>query len=102
MKSVELRKIKKIIGIIINLLEKSVLNFNENNIELIDKNNDLLNFLIGNKENIVSTLNKLSSILIKISSFTEDNENNNIELEKDDINIIVDYINNKNKNEING
>lgn len=100
MKSIELKKIKKIVGIIINILEKSILNINEDNIEIINKNNDLLNFLIGNKENIVSILNKLSSLLIKINSFTEDNENNNIELEKDDINIIVDYINKKNKNEI--
>ena len=100
MKSTEFKKIKKIIGIIINLLEKSVLSI-DNIIKLSDKNNDLLNFVIGHKENIVSVLNKLTSILIKIDPFTNDNENNSIELEKDDINVIIDYINRRNKNEIN-
>ena len=100
MKSTEFKKIKKIIGIIINLLEKSVLSI-DNSIKLSDKNNDLLNFVIGHKENIVSVLNKLTSILIKIDPFTNDNENNSIELEKDDINVIIDYINRRNKNEIN-
>ncbi len=100
MKSTEFKKIKKIIGIIINLLEKSVLSI-DNSIKLSDKNNDLLNFVIGHKENIVSVLNKLTSMLIKIDPFTNDNKNNNVELEKDDINIIIDYINKRNKDEIN-
>ena len=102
MKSVELRKIKKIILIIISLLEKNILNINNEEVKLTEKQSNLLNFLIGNRESVVSILSKLISLLIKINSFANCEENNNsIELEKDDINIIIDYINKKNKDEIN-
>ena len=102
MKIVELRKIKKIILIIISLLEKNILNINNEEVKLTEKQSNLLNFLIGNRESVVSILSKLISLLIKINSFTNCEENNNsIELEKDDINIIIDYINKKNKDEIN-
>lgn len=89
----ELSKIKRIINLIMNVLEKNILNFENNEETFTDKN--LLNFLIGNKESIVSVINKLSLLLIKINSISEKEVENNIELENNDIKVILDYIKNK-------
>lgn len=93
MKDGELSKIKRIINLIINLLEKSISNFESGDENCVDEN--LLNFLIGNKESIVSVINKLSLLLIKINSVDEKEIKSDIELQKDDIKIILDYIKNK-------
>lgn len=97
MKNLELTKIKKIISIIINLLERNITNLDKET-ELTNRQKDLLGFLIGNKENIISVISKLSLLLIKIDSTINDNKNivNNVELNKDDIKVILDYINKKN------
>ena len=100
MKNSELTKIKKIINMIINLLEKSITNLNKEN-ELTNRQKDLLGFLLGNKENIISVISKLSLLLIKIDSATNGSSNmKGIELEKNDVKIILDYINRRDKYEV--
>lgn len=62
----ELDKIKNIINIIINLLESNVTSIKNGDNEFKDK--ELLTFLIGNKENIVSIINKLSNLILKLKT----------------------------------
>lgn len=69
----ELDKIRNIINIIINLLESNVVSMKNGNNEFKDK--ELLNFLIGNKENIVSIINKLSNLILKLKALEKEEKN---------------------------
>lgn len=77
----ELEKIRKIISTIINLLEESIDSIQ--NGEMGEDRQELLQFLIGNKESVVSTITKLSNILLKmgISDENEVQKMENIDLE---------------------
>lgn len=91
----ELNKIKNIINIIINLLENNIISMNEGNMNLTKQQKELLHFLIGNKENVVSIITKLSNLLLKLGVL-EEKQNDNIKenLTEIDLEIIKKYINN--------
>lgn len=69
----ELDKIRNIINIIINLLESNVVSMKNGDAEFKDK--ELLNFLIGNRENIVSIINKLSNLILKLKTLEKEEKN---------------------------
>jgi len=66
----DLTKLRKIIFLIIDILENNINNFsiNENTSE---KDKKLINFLMGEKETVVSILVKLINILIKVIPLEE-------------------------------
>ena len=84
----ELEKIKKIINIIINLLEESIESIQKGDLD--EDKQELLQFLIGNKESVVSIITKLSNLLLKMG-ITDNNEQ---KIEDIDIEIIKKYLNN--------
>jgi len=93
----DISKIRKIASLIIDILEDNIINLKEsNNIALDEKNKELLTFLIGDKNNIVSTINKLSNLLVKIipleNNLDKDQETNNKNLNSNDLEIIKRYI----------
>jgi hypothetical protein len=61
----ELQKIRDIVRVVISLLEASV------NAELRVEQKELLNFLVGGKENVVSIITKLCNILIKLDGIRD-------------------------------
>ena len=82
----ELKKIKKIINVIINLLEESIEAIQNGNLD--ENKQELLQFLIGNKESVVSIITKLSNLLLKMG-ITEDGDQ---KIEDVDIEIIKKYL----------
>ena len=84
----ELEKIKKIINIIINLLEESIESIQKGDLD--EDKQELLQFLIGNKESVVSIITKLSNLLLKMG-ITDNNEQ---KIEDIDIEIIKKYLSN--------
>lgn len=82
----ELEKIKKIINVIINLLEESIEAIQNGNLD--ENKQELLQFLIGNKESVVSIITKLSNLLLKMG-ITEDGDQ---KIEDVDIEIIKKYL----------
>lgn len=82
----ELEKIKKIINIIINLLEESIESIQKGDLD--EDKQELLQFLIGNKESVVSIITKLSNLLLKMG-IKDDNEQ---KIEDVDIEIIKKYL----------
>ena len=48
----DLARIRKIINLIINVLEDSINDYSNNN-ALTEENKDLINFLIGSRDNVV-------------------------------------------------
>lgn len=94
----DISKIRKIVSLIIGLLEKNINEIvNDKDIHTNKNNKELLDFLIGSKENIVSTINKLSNLLVKIIPLEkdmQDTKNNTFKenLDKNDLDIIKRYI----------
>lgn len=86
----ELDKIRNIINIIINLLESNVVSMKNGDNEFKDK--ELLNFLIGNKENIVSIINKLSNLILKLKALEKEEKNGENEEKNNLTNIDLEMI----------
>ena len=70
----ELEKIKKIINIIINLIDNNIESIKDGNID--QNQQELLQFLIGNKESVVSIITKLSNILLKLGLLEQTDQEN--------------------------
>ena len=91
----DLARIRKIINLIINILEKNINDFSKNNI-ISEENKELIGFLIGNKDNVVSIVTKLTNLLTKVIPLEEKmGINNTIQDEKltnDDTEMIKRYI----------
>lgn len=87
----ELEKIKKIINVIINLIDNNIESIKCGNIE--QNQQELLQFLIGNKESVVSIITKLSNILLKLG-LLEKNDKENTNIDSEDIEIIKKYLSN--------
>lgn len=92
----DLARIRKIINLIINVLEDSINDYSHNN-TITEENKELINFLIGSKDNVVSIITKLTNLLIKVIPLEEKiNNNENIEenekLTNEDIEILERYI----------
>lgn len=92
----DLAKIRKIINLIINILENNINNFsNEGGVD--EENKELINFLIGSKDNVVSIITKLTNLLVKLIpleekiAFTDNNECDE-KLNNEDIEILEKYI----------
>ena len=83
----ELEKIKKIINIIINLIDNNIESIKDGNID--QNQQELLQFLIGNKESVVSIITKLSNILLKLGLLEQTDQEN---IDKEDIEIIKRYL----------
>jgi hypothetical protein len=89
----ELQKIKEIIHIIISLLEDNINNIKNFNAELREEQKELLNFLIGNRENVVSIITKLSNLLIKLNDATNYVEvDSNDEMEDIDFELMEKFL----------
>lgn len=90
----ELQKIKKIINMIINLLENNITLIKDGQTEFDESQKELLKFLIGNKENVVSIISKLSNLLLKFNVLEneQNNSNNNFVLNDIDLEIIKTYL----------
>lgn len=92
----DLAKIRKIINLIINVLEDSINDYSNNN-ALTEENKDLINFLIGSRDNVVSIITKLTNLLVKVIPLeekinNEENVEDNEKLTNDDIEILKEYI----------
>lgn len=94
----EIKKIKSIIKIIITLLEDNINTINDGKVELDENQKDLLNFLIGNKNNVVSIIAKLSDLIIKLDEVSNDDgeqQNCNIaELKEIDFTLLKKFLTN--------
>lgn len=92
----DLFKIRKIINIIVSLLEKNIENLQNGFIKEEDKT--ILTFLIGEKENIFSVVIKLSNLLIKLEILNQDKNEDEDDaiLEEVDLKLIREYLNNMN------
>ena len=91
----ELQKIKKIINLIITLLENNITLIKDGNIKLEESQKELLNFLIGNKENVVSIISKLSNLLLKFGMLEDKNKDENnsyCNIDEVDLKIIKKYL----------
>ena len=103
----DLAKIKKIINLIINVLESNISNFSNGSI--YKENKEFIEFLIGNKENVVSIISKLTNLLVKVipleeKILLENNTTPEEKLDESDMEILKKYIdrclnNNKKLNE---
>lgn len=92
----DLARIRKIINLIINVLEQSINDYSNNN-TLTEENKDLINFLIGSRDNVVSIITKLTNLLVKVIPLeekinNEENVEDNEKLTNDDIEILKEYI----------
>lgn len=92
----DLARIRKIINLIINVLEQSINDYSNNN-ALTEENKDLINFLIGSRDNVVSIITKLTNLLVKVIPLeekinNEENVEDNEKLTNDDIEILKEYI----------
>lgn len=90
----DLSRIRKIINLVINIIETSINDYSEDKL-MLEKNKKLLDFLIGNKENVVSIITKLTNLLLKVMPLEEqlNHTNDNVEkLNNEDIEIIMKYI----------
>ncbi len=83
----ELEKIKKIINVIINLIDNNIESIKDGNID--QNQQELLQFLIGNKESVVSIITKLSNILLKLGLLEQTDQEN---IDNEDIEIIKRYL----------
>ncbi len=89
----ELAKIKNIINITISLLESNVISMKNGEVEFKEK--ELLTFLVGNKENIVSIITKLSNLILKLNMLEQKEKNNDdkkFNLNEIDLEIIKKYL----------
>lgn len=87
----ELQKIKNIINIVINILENNIMLLKNGNTTETQK--ELLNFLIGNKESVVSIISKLSNLLLKFNLLeNEQDKQDNFEIDQIDLDIIKEYL----------
>ncbi|MDR2078052.1 MAG: hypothetical protein LBP39_03750 [Rickettsiales bacterium] len=86
----EFKKIKRIIGIIINLLEKRIVDAGDGGISC-DQGN-LQDFFIKDQDSVVSTICKLGNLMIKLSYFELDSKECVVDSEEIDLNIMKNYI----------
>lgn len=88
-KQKEIYKIKKIIDTILDLIEISIKK------DSITENQELLDFIIGKKDSITSTICKLGNLLLKINSDELKNSNyidNTNNIEEIDIELLREYL----------
>lgn len=82
-----LTKIKVMINDIMDLLEVSLKNMSE--MDLTDKQRNILELVVGKKESVISAILKLTTILLRIEPFETDD---NFALSEIDISIINDFL----------
>ena len=90
----DLARIRKIINLIINVLEDNIENFSNSN-SILESNKELINFLIGSKDNVVSIITKLTNLLVKVIPLEEKilpKISNDDKISEDDIEILKRYI----------
>lgn len=88
--TISLLKMQTIINNIIIVLEKNLLSIKENEIQT-QQQKELIEYLIGKKENIISTLSKLINLSLKLSE-SSFQQKNNIVLPNIDIKIINKFL----------
>lgn len=92
----DLVRIRKIINLIIGILESNINDYSKNNIS--EENKELINFLIGTKDNVVSIIGKLTNLLVKLIPLEEKINSSNVSivdnerLTEDDVEILKNYI----------
>jgi len=88
-------RIRKIINLTVNILEDNIDYFSKENNGCV-KNKELIDFLIGKKESVVSIITKLTNLIIKLIPLEEKIDySKNIESEKlsdEDMEILEKYI----------
>lgn len=91
----DLARLRKIIFLIVDILENNINNFSTNE-NTGEKDKKLINFLMGEKENVVSILTKLINSLIKVipleEKFSPTSDEKNEKLSDDDMEILKRYI----------
>ncbi len=94
MSAEDLLKIRRIIKTIITLLEKNIQKIeNGEEFEIDENQKKLFDFLIGSKDNVLSTITKLTNLLIKVAPLDEDEEVTKVaKLEQEDLEILERYI----------
>lgn len=93
----DLSRIRKIISTVLNLLEDNISNLDGHGIDPEDSRKELLNFLMGSRESVVSTIGKLANLLIKIIDIEDkigpsDQSDINERLSDEDLEILRKYI----------
>lgn len=90
----DLTKLRKIIFLIIDILENNINDFS-NNVEA-ERNTKLITFLIGDRENVVSILTKLINSLVKVipleEKFSSVSDDKIEKLSEEDVEILKRYI----------
>lgn len=97
----ELSKIKNIINITIGLLESNIISMKNGDGEF--KERELLNFLVGNKENVISIITKLSNMILKLNLLEQkeqDNKDENFNISDIDLEIIKKYLDENTKTNV--
>lgn len=92
----DLTRIRKIILTVIQILENNINDFSQNNI-ISEENKAIINFLFGNKRDIVSIITSLTNALVKVIPLEEKiNDSQQIQndekLSDDDMEILKRYI----------
>ncbi len=91
----DLTRIRKLILTVIKILEDNINDFSKDNI-ISDKNKAIIDFLFGNKRDIVSIITSLTNALVKVIPLEEKVSNAQIQdeekLSDDDIEILKRYI----------
>ena len=91
----DLTRIRKLILTVIKILENNINDFSKDNI-ISDKNKAIIDFLFGNKRDIVSIITSLTNALVKVIPLEEKVSNAQIQdeekLSDDDIEILKRYI----------
>ncbi len=91
----DITRLRKIIFLIIDILENNINNFSRNDI-ISEKDKKLINFLMGEKENVVSILTKLINSLAKVIPLEDRvppiSSEKDEKLSEEDIEILKKYI----------
>ncbi|MDR1425762.1 MAG: hypothetical protein LBI70_02075 [Rickettsiales bacterium] len=88
----ELRRIRKIIAVIIGLLEEKI-DALKNGDNMPENKEDMVSLLLGKNENVLSALCKLGNMMIKLNGFAlEGTAEDNFSFEEVDLNIMRDYL----------
>ena len=91
----DLARIRKLILMVIKILEDNINDFSKNNV-ISEENKAIINFLFGNKKDIVSIITSLTNALAKVVPLEEKISNNQVheeeKLSEDDMEILKRYI----------
>ncbi|MDR2778476.1 MAG: hypothetical protein LBB13_03185 [Rickettsiales bacterium] len=86
----EFKKIKRIIGIVINSLEKRIGGTNGG--EICDNRGELPDLSPEDREDVVSTVCKLGNLLVRLACLEVDDDGSYEDIEEIDIDVMKDYI----------